>query len=232
MYKQIALVFGVLSCVFWLIAYVFIIVRGFKDKAFAMPITGLCANISWELIYGFIYEPYDYANTFSIAWFLLDIPIAWQCYAYGAKDFKDRLISENFRLIFFFNLVASFTIVYTCFYEFKDFYGSYTGHGNNLMFSILYIAMLLRRNSIDGQSMYIAVSRSLGTLFALLGTAFDVMGDLNTPLNIYSILTIQQYPFSPLIRALYFFTFIIDLTYIILLYQKIKEVKINPWQRI
>jgi hypothetical protein len=232
MFKEIALFFGVLSCVFWLIAYVFIIVRGFKDKTFAMPITGLCANISWEFIYAFIYEPYDYANTFSIGWFLLDIPIAWQCYVYGTKDFKNEFIRKKFRLIFFFTLVTAFTIVLTCFYEFKDFYGSYTGHGINLMFSILYVAMLLRRNSIDGQSLYIAVSRSLGTLFAFLGTAFDVMGDLNTPLNIYSILTIQQYPYTPLIRVLYFFTFIIDIVYISLLYRKIKEAKINPWQRV
>lgn len=232
MYKEIALVFGVVSCVFWLVAYVFIIVRGFKDKTFAMPITGLCANISWEFIYGFIYERYDYANTFSIGWFLLDIPIAWQCYTYGAKDFKNEFIRKNFRLIFFFTLVTAFTIVLTCFYEFKDFYGSYTGHSINLMFSILYVAMLLRRDSIDGQSMYIVVSRSLGTLTTLLSTCFDVMGDLNTPLNIYSILTIQQYPFSPLIRVLSFFTFIVDLVYIILLYQKIKEAKINPWQRV
>jgi hypothetical protein len=232
MYKEIGLVFGVVSCVFWSIAYVFMIIRGFKDQTFAMPITGLCANISWEFIFGFIYEPYDYANTFGIVWFLLDIPIVWQGYAYGAKDFKNEFISKNFRLIFFFTLVTAFSIVLTSFYEFKDYYGTQTGHIVNLMFSVLYVAMLLRRDSIDGQSMYIAVAKWLGTLATSLSTGFDVMGDLNTPLNIYSILTIQQYPYTPLVRVLYFFTFIIDVAYMILLYRKIKEAKINPWQRV
>jgi hypothetical protein len=82
------------------------------------------------------------------------------------------------------------------------------------------------------QSKYIAVAKWLGTLITSLSTGFDVMGDLNTPLNIYSILTIQQYPYTPLVRVLYFFTFIIDIAYMILLYRKIKEAKINPWKRV
>ncbi|RCJ15738.1 hypothetical protein A6S26_33960 [Nostoc sp. ATCC 43529] len=230
------MVLGTMSVIFWLLAYIGIIWRGFKDRSFGMPVTALSTNFSWEFIYSFIYQPFkDYLHILSIPWFFFDIPIAIQCLLYGPKDFKSEIIRKNFSIIFLLSIAIAFTIQLRFFYEFNDWYASYTGFGINMMMSILFIAMLLRRNSIDGQSLYIALFKWLGTLFALFSTAFDAYAELNIPISFYKLLietiTHENYPFTPLVKILYYFTFMFDLIYIVLLYNKIKEVKINPWAR-
>ncbi len=44
---------------FWIITYILIIKRGFQDKKYGMPMVALCANISWEFIFTFIYPQND-----------------------------------------------------------------------------------------------------------------------------------------------------------------------------
>ena len=50
-------------------------------------------------------------------------------------------------------------------YEFENYRGEiYSAFAQNLMMWVLLIAMLVRRNNMDGQSMYIAIFKWLGTL--------------------------------------------------------------------
>ena len=233
---NVAVSLGILSVASWLIVYIGITWRGFKDHTFGMPITALSANFSWEFIYSFIYQPFkDYLHILSIPWFLFDIPIAIQCFLYGPKDFKSDFVKNNFYLIFLSAIVITFAIQLRFFYEFNDWYASYTGFGINLMMSILFVAMLVRRDSISGQSLYIAIFKWLGTLFALFSTAFDAYAELNIPIDIQSFLTEtithQKYPFTPLVKILYIFVFGFDIIYIGLLHQQLKKTKINPWKR-
>jgi hypothetical protein len=46
-----------LGGIFWILAYVCIISKGFKDKTYGMPLIALCANNSWEFIFSFILPP-------------------------------------------------------------------------------------------------------------------------------------------------------------------------------
>lgn len=148
---------------------------------------------------------------------------------------EDMIDESGIAIIFLSAIAIGFTIQLRFFYEFNDWYASYTGFGINMMMSILFIAMLLRRDSIDGQSLYIALFKWLGTLFALFSTAFDAYAELNIPIDFYKLLietiTHENYPFTPLVKILYYFTFMFDLIYIVLLYNKIKEANINPWAR-
>ncbi len=55
-------------------------------------------------------------------------------------------------------------------YEFQDFEGKYVAFFQNLMMSGLFIALLLQRGNLAGQSMGgIAVCKMVGTLFAAVG---------------------------------------------------------------
>nr|WP_222707310.1 hypothetical protein [Pontibacter qinzhouensis] len=40
------------SGVFWTLAYLLLLRRGYIDKSYGMPMVALCANISWEFIFG------------------------------------------------------------------------------------------------------------------------------------------------------------------------------------
>ena len=63
-------------------------------------------------------------------------------------------------------LVATgFVIIYLMHYEFEDYWGAiYSAFAQNLVMSILFIAMLVRRDNVEGQSMYIALFKWLGML--------------------------------------------------------------------
>ncbi len=59
--------------------------------------------------------------------------------------------------------VAFFTVLFVT-YELNDWYGMYTAFASNLMMSILFINMLIVRSSTRGQSLYVGISKMLGTL--------------------------------------------------------------------
>jgi hypothetical protein len=228
------------SGVFWTLTYVTVIWRGFKDRSVAMPMVALSANISWEGIFSFIYlPPSSLLHTVSIVWFCFDIPIALQCFLYGEKDTKHEFTKKYFRVIFLVAIVIAFLILFKFIPEFKDVKGVYVGYGINLMMSILFVDMFFRRDEIRGQSIYIAIGKWLGSLCAFFTSSFQSFGltaDLNIPLNIEvflkAILSTQTYPLTPLVRVLYSSIFIFDVFYVILLYHKYKEQKLNPWTRI
>jgi hypothetical protein len=41
--------------IFWTITYLLIIRRGFLDHTYGMPLIALCANLTWEFIFSFVF---------------------------------------------------------------------------------------------------------------------------------------------------------------------------------
>ncbi len=70
---------------------------------------------------------------------------------------------------FFITLGACFFIILAMMHEFKDIAGKYAAFSQNLMMSGLFIALLLQRGNLSGQSMGIAVCKMIGTIFAAVG---------------------------------------------------------------
>lgn len=202
------------SGVCWTLVYLFIIKRGFQDKALGMPLVALCANISWEFIFSFIY-PHDVPQYYvNIVWFLFDVIILLQALKFGRFDFNRNLPARLFYPVFALTLSMSFCAVLFVSREFKDTeQGKYAAFGQNLMMSVMFVSMLLRRNSVRGQSIYIALFKMLGTLLP-------------------SILFFLYFPASSLLDFLYVAIFIFDLIYFVMLYQKCLAARINPWARI
>ncbi len=86
------------------------------------------------------------------------------------------------------------------------------------MMSILFVTMLLRRDSLRGQSIYIALSKFLGTFFAFLLALFWSPRSLHEHWD--TLLPDRYYPLSPLLLTLYAGIFLFDLLYIALVFQK------------
>jgi hypothetical protein len=197
----------------WTLTYLFIIKRGFQDKTLGMPLVALCANISWEFIFSFIYPhgvPQYYVN---VVWFLFDVVILFQALKFGKFDFNRNLSARLFYPVFGLTLVMSFCAVLFVSREFKDYDGKYAAFGQNLMMSVMFVSMLLRRGSVKGQSIYIALFKMIGTLLP-------------------SILFLLLFPASALLIFLYVAIFIFDLIYFVMLYRKCLEEGIHPWARI
>lgn len=198
------------SGVLWTAVYILIIRLGFREQTYGMPITALCANISWEFIFSFLYPHNPPQNYVNIVWFAFDLVIVWQTLRFRRVAFeRERLFYPALIL----GLLVSCGVILTITVEFNDWDGKYAAFGQNLMMSILFIAMLLKRRDVSGQSIYIALFKMLGTLLP-------------------SLLFFLRFPTSSLLNFLYVAIFVFDLIYVILLHAKHRELGIDPWRRV
>lgn len=201
---------GVVTGIFWTATYILIIVRGFQDRTYCMPPAAMCANMSWEFIFGFV-QPIPAPQVFvNRTWLIFDLIILYQYLRYWRSDYPANLSRRWFLPMLGLMLVTAFGLVLLTSREFNDRYGQYPAFGQNLMMSILFITMLLRRNGMAGQSFPIALFKMLGTIVSSIGF----------------------YVFEPqlaLMNFLYVAIFVFDLIYAIAVYRKSRELGINPW---
>lgn len=199
----------------WTATYILVIRHGFKEKTFGMPFAAICANISWEMIFTFIHPhsaPQIYIN---YLWFFLDAVIIFQFLKYGRAEFP-KFSRNQFYFVFVLGISIAFPMIYSINSEFDDWSGAYAAFGQNLMMSVLFIGMLLSRNDLRGQSIYIAIFKMIGTCVASL--AF------------YLYRSIAQD--STLFLVLFLGIFVFDIIYVIMVYQKHRELGIFPWKRL
>jgi len=178
-----------------------------------MPLAALCANISWEGIFSFIYPHSPLQLYINYVWFLIDAVIVVQFLKYGRSEFSS-LSKNKFIAMFLFALATCFGLVFSITREFNDWQGAYAAFGQNLMMSVLFIVMLYNRNDLRGQSMFIAVFKMLGT--AISSLAF------------YLYQPISQDSF--ILPFLFISIFIYDVIYVILIYQKCQEQNLSVWR--
>ena len=149
--------------IFWILTYILIISKGYKDKTYGMPLLALCANISWEFIYSFILPhspPQLYIN---YLWFGLDAVIVFQFFKYHQNEFSN-IPSLKLYSAFVVSLASAFSIIVLGSTFLGDGDGVYAAFGQNLLMSVLFVAMFFKRgNTLRGQSIFVAVFKMLGT---------------------------------------------------------------------
>jgi hypothetical protein len=153
------------SGVLWTLTYLLIIRQGFLHRIYGMPLVALCANISWEFIFAFVY-PHDLPQrAVNVVWLSFDVVILVQLLLYGPREFA-TLPRRLFYAAFALALATAFGAVLTVTLQFDDSDGAYSAFGQNLMMSILFVTMLYSRGSMRGQSVWIAVLKMVGTALA------------------------------------------------------------------
>jgi hypothetical protein len=153
------------SGLFWTLTYLLILRRGFLDNSYGMPMLALCANLSWEFIFSFVYphpQPQLYIN---YLWLLFDGGILIQYLRLGRRDFPAHLPRVWFYPTLAVSLVLSALFILEISREFKEHIGIYAAFAQNLLMSVLFLRLLLARDSSRGQSLYIALCKMIGTLF-------------------------------------------------------------------
>jgi hypothetical protein len=149
----------------WLITYLLIIYRSFKDKSYGMPFTGLALNISWEFLYGFAVVPVTAGlqTWVNRCWFILDVFIVIAYLRYGRNEWNEKADKRLFIPHFIFSVTAAFLLLYFSEQDFEKQAITYSAFLMNLLFSGLYIQMFFARKSLKGQSFGIAVFKMIGT---------------------------------------------------------------------
>jgi hypothetical protein len=201
------------SGISWTIVYLAIIVRSFRDRTYGMPFFALALNLSWEFIYSFLLGgPPSVQMAINVTWFLFDLVILYAYLKYGRAEFPKTIDGRWFLPWTALAITTGLVTQYFAGLEFPGLFGpTYSAFVINLVMSILFIAMLVRRNSVAGQSMGIA-------LFKWIGTAAP---------------TIQFYMHtgSNLVLVLGLFVFLFDLIYIAMLYARFRALGLNPFTR-
>lgn len=130
-------------------------------------------------------------------WLLLDIGILVTYFKFGRRYFPwsypvgtDSADKSSWFIAWsVLVLLAAFGVEFAFTKEFRvSVAAGYSAFLQNLLMSVLFIGMLVRRRSREGQSLTIAVSKWLGTLAPTI--LFGVVGDAGFPHGSFLILTV------------------------------------------
>lgn len=172
---NIELLLELLCGVFWIITYIMIILKSFKDNTYGMPIFALVLNLAWEFTFSFIYPPENFllARIIFTIWLILDFVILYTVLIYGYNYVKCKNIINKklFNITIFILIIFSIIFMILASNEFSILYGNsvYQASGfianlQNLIMSILFVNMTLSRGNLKGQSIYIGIFKWIGTL--------------------------------------------------------------------
>ena len=204
-----------LSGICWTIVYIDSIRVGFKFKTYAMPFWALALNIGWEVlhtIFGYIDLGINPQTVINLVWAVFDAVILYTYFKFGIKFFPKELSKKWFYIGSVSGLISAFIIQYLFIYEFGLIHGAtYAAFLQNLMMSVLYIGMLVKRGSSEGQTLTIAINKCIGTIAPSI--LFGIVGlkSLGGPKHMYLVIGIM--------------IAIVDIVYIIMLMETIKREK-------
>ena len=172
-----------------------------------MPLLALCANISWEFIFSFLLPhspPQLYIN---YLWFALDVVIVFQFFKYHKNEFH-TISSLTLCIFFAISVATAFSIILSGGILLGDVDGVYAAFGQNLLMSVLFVAMFFKRgNTLRGQSIFIAI-------FKMLGTGL-------TSIHFYLFEPVSQSSF--VLPFLYVSIFLFDLFYTVLIVKQYRK---------
>ena len=217
-----------ISGIAWTITYIGLIYRGFRDRTFGMPLIALALNIAWEFVFSFVYPPDEaYILVVNCVWFLFDVVIAYTFLRFGYSYWKEAfgVSKATFRSMFVLAVGGALLIMLTG----AEFFGGLGGFFRdspveasrfiaclqNLVMSVGFLAMLWLRRSSAGQSLLIAVSKTIGTS---LTVGIFYLSDHR-----------DNWQFIAVVIGL---TLVFDLIYCVAIYRQLRIDGHNPFRRI
>lgn len=193
----------------WLATYVLAIRQAVLDRRVAVPVYLVAVNFAWEFSLGFILEQTDTQRRINVVWAVINVILLYQTFRYGRKDYP-ALSPRAFRWSVIGVLIWAALLVMAGANEFHDFDGMYIGMMINVPLSAAFLLMLRQRGSSVGQSMYIAVAKFAGSLFA------GFTGFLLYPHRLLFLVLV------PTMVAL-------DIVYMVLLHRRMRAEGRPPW---
>ncbi|MBC6003273.1 MAG: hypothetical protein E6902_00105 [Paeniclostridium sordellii] len=191
-----------LSCgIFWIMTYIIIIYKSFKDKTCGMPLFALALNLAWEFTFSFIYPPENLlmARIMFILWLILDLIILYTFFKYGYENLKYKNLITKKELNIFAILDILFLIIFiilfvndiSILYENSIVQASgFIANLQNLIMSILFVNMILNRGNTLGQSIFIAIFKWIGTLAIAILKFSNMLPSTNTELLIIMLIQV------------------------------------------
>ncbi|MEV6735803.1 hypothetical protein AB0N14_02205 [Streptomyces sp. NPDC051104] len=151
----------------WTIVYIEAIRIGFRHKTYAMPLAALGLNIAWESTYAVrdLTGAMSLQGVVNIVWALADLAIVYTFFAFGRAEFPRFVTRPMFAVFGVLVFGTSYAVQWLFLAEFGEHGAArYSAFLQNLLMSGLFIAMLVARRGLRGQTLTIAIAKWLGTL--------------------------------------------------------------------
>jgi hypothetical protein len=208
-----------ISAVCWSLVYIEIIRLGFKYKTYGMPLFALALNFAWEFLYGFIVPAADSTqHIVNIVWFSLDVLIVITFFLYGFQFFPKGLNKVQFFSWGILVFALGFLLQFLFHAQFESHAEGFSAFLQNVLMSILFIGLLIRRTTTEGQSLLIAIAKCLGTLAATLGIYVKI-----SPKGTFELPNWEVF-----LVILGILCFVFDVLYIVLLTRKKRQKTVSP----
>ena len=161
------LVLTVVSGLAWTIVYIEAIRIGFRDRSYAIPAAALALNFSWESIYAVngLMTGLSVQAVVNVVWALADLVIVLTFVRFGRRELPKFVSQPMFLGWAVLLFAASYGAQALFIVEFgTDLAARYSAFLQNALMSGLFIAMLVARRGLRGQTLMIAIAKWLGTL--------------------------------------------------------------------
>ena len=184
----------------------------FTDKSYGVPFLALAMNMSWEFIYSFVLHTNIakiqlYINRI---WFFLDVIIFAAYVLYGLKEWSNQSYRKWFYPHLVFCVAGAGLLLYYMDIDMEYDAMTLSAFMINLLMSVLFINMILKRNTLKAQSFGIAMFKLTGTLCA-------------------TIILFQD--FSIFLRLIGVITSLLDVVYLVLVLNMYKKEQLHPITR-
>ena len=205
--------------VFWVLAYALMVRRGFRDKSFGMPVTALCVNLAWEVIFLFSSgTPLKFRIGIG-SYLALDLVVLYTCLRFGRADYPSPLMQRYFNTWIAFIFGLALVAVSAFKQAFADTYGGISATFTTLLLSTQLVALLVRRNGVSGQSFYIGLCVLVGDAF---GWVMNYVAQDGPQPNIP----------IPWVNAANFCILTCNVLYLVLYFQICRRDGLNPLRRL
>ena len=161
-----------ISGICWTTVYIVCIKIGVSKKTYCMPVFALALNIAWEIIYAAngtalavsSNSPMDPQSIVNWAWAICDLLIVYTFFRYG-KQWMPKTLQKHFMLVGLL-IFATGLAAQLAFYLKLPWLeaAQYSAFAQNVIMSILFIAMYYYRKGPEGQSLVLAIAKCIGTL--------------------------------------------------------------------
>ena len=217
-----AIFLTVLSGLGWVIVYEECIRLGVKQRTYAMSFWALGLNFAWEMIYtvsDIFLEAHGPLVGMTLvqaianaAWVCLDVIILATYFLYGKKEWPAQIDGRLFVPWSVLGLICCFALQLVFIQEFGfTMAAQYSAFLQNLLMSVLFIALYVRRGGMRGQSLLLASAKWIGTL---------------APTILMGVLT-----FNWIVLVCGLFCSIFDIIYIVLLVMERRKASPAPISR-
>lgn len=202
--------------IFWLVFYALCIRRGILDRSYAVPVFAIFANFAWDVTASFVAPVPFPQSILTTLYSIIGIVLLWQALRNWRGDFPN-IVATQFYGWMLFGLIFSFLLTITYVLDHQDFPPYQMAFIDTFINSILFIVMFYhRQDTLRGQSIYIGLAKLLGT------TPFLIWNYLEPTPHIQGLL---------LLPVLYIGIFILDLAYVVLYYQRAKQLNQPIWSK-